>query len=131
MTEAILDIRDGRYFAAIAFVYGDKNRDWLCSAWRDPGGPWHITGRFRYIADERVFDSADEKREFGAVDNRGRSEEEIVQTLRRSADDLVVRGFNDKLDWIDVKSDDSMTVFTMLAARPWAHIKTDAPVGDA
>lgn len=129
--EAILDIRDGRYFAAIAFVYGNENRDYLTAVWRDRGGPWTVTARFRYYVDDKAIGSVDQKTSMTAVDTGGRTEEEMVEHLRRTVDELVTLDFNDKLDWIDVKSDDSMVIFEMLAARPWAHLKLDQTAADA
>jgi hypothetical protein len=129
--DAIIDLRDGRYFAAIAFVYGEQHRDYLASVWRDKDGPWTMTCRFRYYIDDRAHDSADEKCEMCAVDTHDRTEEEMLRTLRITVEALVAGGFNDRLDWLDVKSDDAMVVFEKLAARPWAHVQRMPAQGDA
>lgn len=53
ITSDIFPIGNGRYYSAFAVVgrgvvdRAEDDMDWLGALWRDPGGPWTVTYRFR------------------------------------------------------------------------------------
>jgi hypothetical protein len=123
MSNAIIEIKPGRYFSAIIFVYGDEDRDWLASIYRDSAdGPWQLSYRFRYYANNDPWSTKDRKSVYCA-EVKGVTEEFLCAQVRTVAEMLVSDGFNTRLDWLDIGSDDVEVVRRRLVSRPWAHMK--------
>jgi hypothetical protein len=125
----VLPIKDGRYFSVIANVYGKEARDWLLSVWRDGEGPWQIRYRFRYYTTRIPGDAwlgLDKKKFYEMEVDAKATEEYVLSVVRKLADMLVDAGFNDRLDWIECKTDKAAEVMAQLEARPWAHVKNYA-----
>lgn len=123
---AIIPIEAGRYFLFIAYVYGYQQRDWLATAWRDSvSEPWTVTYRFRYYGpDPSPWSGEDEKNIFEMkIPADDVTEDRLAESFKAVARALVSEGFNDRLDWIDVRTDDPTRVIDLLSARPWAHVK--------
>lgn len=125
----ILDVKDGRYFAVIAFVYGDAHRrDWFGSAWRDlPDGVWKITYRFRYYVDRKTHESDDDKHCYEMTGTAGLSEEKVILAVRSMTDTLLSIDFNDRVDFLEVRTSDPRVILETIAEQPWAHFKKRDP----
>lgn len=118
-----LEFKARRFYAVIGFVHGEKaGRDWLGAAWKDAEGPWHVTYRFRYYRDDKVWDSLDEKNWYEAT-AEGKSKEEVVDLLRKMADMLVAGGFAPELSWLTPDSDDVVYLQHVLQSQKWASVK--------
>ena len=122
---ALVEFKPGRYVACIAFISGREPRDWLATLYRDAGANWIVGYRFRYYADGDPFSKKDRKSfyEGDTHDPNPLSEARHVSNLRLMAEMLVGKGYNDKLDWLSIRSDDPHKCLELLAAMPWAHMK--------
>lgn len=128
---ATIEIKPGRYFAAIVFIGGKHPRDYLAAVWRDVEGPWHLDYRFRYYKDSKNFDSDDEKSAYSVTMDRDVPEEKVVATVRMIAEMLVEEDFNEKLTFLEPKSDDPQVVGELFIKQPWAHLQPTGIGGDA
>lgn len=123
---AVLEIRPGRYFAVIAFCYGNEHRDWLGTIYRDADdGPWQLRYRFRYYApgNEDAWNQLDTKRFFASEAPASRPEAEVIEAFCTIAQKLHESGFNDRIDLLKVQSSDQDYLFHVLSERPWFHMK--------
>ncbi len=123
----VIEFKEGRYVSFIAFVYGEQNRDWLAYGYRDPGGPWKVSYRFRYYHPEPTyaFDGKDKKSEYEAVALDEVNEETFAENSRAIGRELVAVGFNDSFDWIPVCSSDVKYITEILKKQPWCHWKEE------
>jgi hypothetical protein len=125
----VIKVVAGRYFALIAFLYGEQDRDWLASAWRDhPEDEWHLNFRFRYYGPLgkktdpwAVGEQADKKQFYSATVAATVPEDEVIRNLRNVAEGLRDAGYNDQVDFIEPKSDDPAYILYLLRGRPWVH----------
>ena len=119
---AMIEPKPGRYFAAIAFIYGNEPCDWLGAVWRDPEGPWHIDYRFRYYRDEDTSSaSRDQKNEYSLTAAPEMPEKEVRALFDQVIAALRAGGFNDRVDVLELHTDDPDTVSRAILAAPWSH----------
>lgn len=79
--------------------------NWLASAMRDPENPDCYKGsyRFRYVKDNKIFDSQDEKRWMNFKCEKNLSEDEIIEIMEKLQNEIE-EGYPDK-DKIIVQGD--------------------------
>jgi hypothetical protein len=131
---AFLAVERGHTIAAVAFVYGGQDRDWLAYVSRRAGEPWTTHWRFRYYAegaDQDPWNGKDERSVWSAkaADGSEASREKSLAMMRLSAETLVAHGYNDAIDWLEVGSDDPDVVLALLATRSWVHRRVEGLPG--
>jgi hypothetical protein len=124
-----MEFKKGRYVSFVVFIGGSHPRDWMACAWRDAGSEcWEGEYRFRYhgtVHDPWAAKNNDTKR-FYSFKAPHADERDMRSSLGGMAEMLVLSGFNEDLDWLDIRSDDPERALTLLASRPWAHIRAGA-----
>ena len=120
-----IEIRDGRYFAAMWFIAGDGH-DWHAALYHDaaPEAPWELVFRFRYYDDNEIHDSQDHKSWYKSIAPRTRTEEQVVADVERLVADLMTSGrYDERFPTVVIQSDRPEAVADKLSRQPWAHGK--------
>ena len=120
---AVLALAPGRYFAAVAFLYGKHPRDCLGAVFRDREGPWIVRYRFRYYRDQDAWSGKDEKRLYEATADGAMSEPDACRALRTVFLMLIEQKFNKRFDWLTLRTDDPKAIFELLKTKPWFQYK--------
>ena len=117
---ALVEIKEGRYFIGVWFV-GNGKRDWMCSAWRDPGegDVRQAAFRFRYYADRNPWDSKDKKNAYSMSCET--TEAHMEQVTHRLAE-LVSFQFGE-IQFAPMHSDNAKHNLDVLSRQPWAHMR--------
>lgn len=121
-----MQIKEGRYISHVWFINSaERDKDWMCWVWRDPGEPWQVEYRFRYYKDDKPHDSADEKSAFGLQVPSETSEALVIKNMDAIAT-MVKRQFNGQLWKVPIESDQPMVAFALLKKQPWFFMKLEA-----
>ena len=103
-----------------------SGNDWLATIIRDPDHPTRYKGsyRFRYIKDDKIFDSEDEKSwtDFTCEDNI--PETQIIEGMAY-LQEAISAGYPD-MDKIIVQ-DGIDKFFELAEGKPWMNIKQEKP----
>jgi hypothetical protein len=132
MTEATLEIKEGRYFSRIWFI-GYDTGNYLAALWRDEGeSRWHLTYRFRHRRDEKAHDSDDEIRRYHVTGKPEHDEASMIDLF----DTFILPNAKLLLSVCEIttiapESSDPERVMQLIAAQPWAHIRPTGIGGDA
>lgn len=120
-----LEFRRGRYYAAVAFVYGRQDCDWLAAIYRElPSGRWRFMHRVRVYVDGKVLGSNDPRTHFESeLERDDATDDEAIQVLRNAGETMIAAGFNDTIDLIVLRTDDPRVCARELMIRPWAHLQ--------
>lgn len=129
----MIEFKEGRYISFLVFLYGKEKRDWLAYGYRDPGDVWRASYRFRYYAkgpDQDPWNGQDKKIGFDIILDSGADvlEGKLVDTFRVITSTMIAQGFNDRIDWLDIRSNDPKRALELLSKRPWAHMKIEERV---
>ncbi len=121
--EPIINIKEGRYFAAIWYIEGG-NKNWMAALWRDGSdGAMTLSGRFRYYVDDKRHDSDDVKRIFEAETKPHLTEAQAVSDVDQIADKLIKAGFGRTVEKLILRTDDPDKVLKALSREKWAGVK--------
>jgi hypothetical protein len=111
------------HLVAVWFV-GGKGQDWLATLYRESEtGPWVLSYRFRYYAEEGrgdPFDKSDRK-------SWWRAESDDLTKLRAATEQvaaMTAKHLGSEVDVVEVNGP-GMTFLAKAAGRPWLHIRRE------
>lgn len=123
-----MDIRQNDYILGVWFI-SSEDKDWLCTVVKRDG-KWVGEYRFRYYADDKVFDS-DDKKSFYTFEAEGDLPEELIKeridTIAQKMTELDIWA-GSTLQYVDVRGDGAVWVEKMRNA-PFVHIQ-ETPTTD-
>jgi hypothetical protein len=115
------DVLEGRYVAIVVMLPGPTS-DLLGQVYRDKDGPWKIAYRFRYYADDQVFDSEDVKRGYRFDLAPHVDEACAVEVILSLCRELISDGYDGaRMSVVEVRSDKVDVFLKAMEARPWFH----------
>lgn len=115
-----LELKDGRYVSQMWYC-ANRQKDWLCTIYRDPGEPWTVLYRFRYYRDKKTFGSQDEKRWYCFQAPADRPESEVITLTNRIAD-LVSLEAGAKMHKLLLRTDKPEKVLEAMKREDFCHI---------
>lgn len=134
--QVMLELKEGRYIAAIWFVpLRDavdqsgrlfRRADWMATLYRDEGiEAFKLHYRFRYYVDDKVRDSKDVSSGY-AVDLVGKTEREATKIVSAAA--AAIAGFTKKKGGTDIhkivlRSSDMRFVLSRLEKEDFIHLE--------
>ena len=114
----------GLWRAELAGLHGEG--DVLACLFKDNlgDGCWHLIYRFRYVKDDKIFDSADQKNWYHMKSNDGAPERETEMEAVWGA--IMEKGGEEgtlkNITWLPCKGDGlAMMKIMMNPERPWMH----------
>jgi hypothetical protein len=115
----MIELNESSYVLGLWFIQWDEC-NWMCCAYRDGDeADWKIRYRFRYFADDRVFDSDDRRSWYGVTVSSRVLESEMAQKMEAFAL-LVSIARNAPIERLIVHG--SINKLTELARdSPWFH----------
>ncbi len=119
MTQAIFTFTDNTYCLGIWFCERE-DCDWLAAVTREGDEPLQLTYRIRYYADDKHFNSDDEKSAW-TVNLESLSEEDIIKVVDGMVDALLDQGFSDL--WKRIVRGDSAKALETLKMAPFTKVR--------
>jgi hypothetical protein len=114
-----IEFKDGRYFSCVWFCsQPDGRADYFAALYRDPGGPWVLTYRFRYAAGE-YEGNAEELRNWFQAESRNDEAESIRGIDAMSG--LVAARYDAPLHKVYLKTDVEEEMFERMRGESWFH----------
>lgn len=118
-----IELTESSYIVGIWFSSDPiTGNDWLCTAIRDPEHPtrFKASSRFRYVKDDKIFDSEDEKSWADFTSQDHATEEDVIHVMELLQKEIE-QGYPDK-DKIIVQGDINK-FFKLAAGKPWMNMK--------
>lgn len=132
-----LDLREGRYFAAMWYVeLPDNIGNMLAALWRDPEEKdFHLDYRFRYYKNDKIFDSDDERSTYRGTFT-GLSEEKAIAQAGLVFGLMAEfgggrRGKVAHMKTLILRSSDPWFITEQMAKEKFVHVKILGKEGDA
>ena len=118
----MITLEKGRYFAAIYFAES-PDCNILAAVFRNPGEEkFRFTYRFRYLKDDKAFDSADEKSWYTGTGFESEAATcDLFETIFRES---LRFGFGEPTKLLP-RTDDPQSIMQMIAHQPWANIQVE------
>ena len=126
-----IELKEGWYYGGMWFVGGGRapsgdQFDWLACLYKE--GPiddhslkWQMAMRFRYLRDEKIWDSEDEKSWYYGEREGSAPEAELLAAMDKMAE-VVAESSGGKVDSRHVRGDYRELVEWM-SGMPWAHVQ--------
>jgi len=114
----MIEFKAGRYFIGVWFACNrDGNKkDWMGTAYRDPGGPWTVRYRFRY------YHSSESEASWVEAKHNSDATEEFAKEAMEMILSMMPMGGMPEMDFCPMYSDDPKENMRRLSQRPWARI---------
>lgn len=111
----------------IWFLRLTDDSNWLCSLTEiEPDQRYRINYRFRYQKDDKVFDSADEKRAYKVEVTGTRTY--VLATVRFIASEMKKAGAEDEIDELLMENRDVDGFLKALMEKPWAFVRVEGKI---
>jgi hypothetical protein len=133
-----IEIKDGRYFAAMWFVGPGRTPDGRTvdvhgALWRDPGQHWVLQYRFRYYADDRVDASSEDDKSWyrGELARAAeRPEVDLVAEITRAFESMgVMLGCTSPVSVVLLQTASASAVASALASQSWTYMHFEGMTG--
>ena len=126
--QAGIELSEHTWVQGIWFVTGPA-KDWLATLYRDVDGDnprWHFVYRFRYYADERVFNGADRKVWYEHTQPIDADGDELEIGIHAAALTVAESFQNNEIHFVPFKclgSDPKLIDFMSNGNAPWMHYR--------
>jgi hypothetical protein len=118
-----MELKKGRYISHLWFVDSkERDKDWMCWLYRDPGEDWVLEYRFRYYKDKKAHDSEDQKSFYETSISQAMLEADVVRRVDILAG-MTEATYKGALWKVPIQSDEPMVAVVAINKEPWMHVK--------
>lgn len=126
----IIDFKPGRFFSRIFVVLGE-GKDFMGCLYKDPGGPWRLTYRFRYYhaGSRDPFDGQDEKSVVDIEVPPEKTKQEMIKITREMLSHALEYGFggDGQIHELVLETSDTRQIMRQMEREKFFHFKRITP----